>query len=397
MRLYSKGTAVEISGGGSTISKSIVLMADGWEGNTQTVEVSGILADETKQLIQPIPLEASQDQYFQNGITAKQGNGKITFTALRTPSENIELLIAITNFNGEDEDGDGSISLTLNNNSWDVISEVSIAGQGELYWEVGDCKAIEVNGDVGDYLTLSGTKYVYIIDFNHVDGGVEDNNIMWATFMSELKGGVPMLFVDSKYRGGQYKSGEKTFTMNHWGNTNYGGWAGCDLRYDILGATNVQPKDYGKEHTTSNVGYDADKTEFKTPKAKTLLASFPPNLRTVMRYRDHWADSKGNQSKIESNVTKITDAISLLMEFEFFGEATLANPYEQYKQTQFAYWANANSKEMIPDGTESINNPEFCFGSPALNRTTSFCSYNGGEPNDMFAHSSGGIVACFKT
>lgn len=297
---------------------------------------------------------------------------------------------------GPEEPGDEIVSLTLNDNSWDVISRVSIAGQGEFYWEVGDAKAIEVNGNVGDYLTLSGTKYVYIIDFNHVDGGVEDNNIMWGTFMSAQSSGVPTALVDSNY--GTYKSdGTKMFNMNHWGSTNYGGWAGCDLRYDILGATNVQPKDYDKEHTTSNVGYDADGTEFTNPKADTLLATFPSDLRAVMRFRDHWADNKGNKSNEEANVTKINDAISLLMEFELFGARTYANEHEQSKQTQFEYWKSANTKKIMQDGNISTEAQCVWLGSVYCNNTYGFCRSYLGSINCTDAEYSYALVACFKT
>ena len=46
--------------------------------------------------------------------------------------------------------------------------------------------------------------------------------------------------IDSGYNN-YYTNGAKYFNMNHWGNYNYGGWAGCDLRYDVLGSTDVPP------------------------------------------------------------------------------------------------------------------------------------------------------------
>lgn len=293
------------------------------------------------------------------------------------------------------------ISNTLNDNDWATIGEVSVSGKGDLYWDVGDCKAGAFNGKVGDYLTLSGTKYVYIIDFNHTDGGVADNNIMWATFMSAQTGGVPTALVDSKYSPdaswANYTSGEKTFTMNHWGNYNYGGWAGCDLRYDIMGATNKQPSGYGKAKTTSCVGYDADGTEFTNPKANTLLAAFPSDLRSAMRFREHWADSKGNSSNTEANVTKIKDAISLLMEFEFFGQRTYANNYEQNKQTQFTYWKNGNTKKFMKNSSVSTEAQCVWLGSAFCGDAFGFCSSGGGSPSYGNAHYSFALVAAFKT
>ena len=49
---------------------------------------------------------------------------------------------------------------------------------------------------------------------------------------------------DSNYNS-SYTDGRKGFNTNHWGNYNYGGWKGCDARYDILGSTNKQPSGYG--------------------------------------------------------------------------------------------------------------------------------------------------------
>ena len=42
----------------------------------------------------------------------------------------------------------------LNNNEWDVISDVASLSKGANYWAVGDCKEITLDGTVGA-LTLS--------------------------------------------------------------------------------------------------------------------------------------------------------------------------------------------------------------------------------------------------
>jgi hypothetical protein len=286
---------------------------------------------------------------------------------------------------------------TLNDNSWATIGKVSVAGEGDLYWDVGDAKQGTFNGKVGDYLTLSNANLcVYILDFNHADGGVADKNIMWGTFLSDLTDGVPTAMCDSKYSSA-LTDGTKMCNMNHWGNYNYGGWAGCDLRYDILGATNTAPSGYGAAVTTSRVGYDADGTEFTSPKTGTLLAAFPSDLRAVMRFREHYADSKGNSSNVAANVTKIKDAISLVMEFELFGARSYANQYEQNQQTQFTYFKNANSKKFMKHDAVSTEASYVWLGSARCDSANRFCRSYGGSPGYSDANHSFAGVAAFKT
>lgn len=76
---------------------TITLTASGWSNNTQTVTVNGVLADETKQLIQPMPAVASQAAYMSAGIYCSgQAANSLTFTCSETPTEDIALYIVIT-------------------------------------------------------------------------------------------------------------------------------------------------------------------------------------------------------------------------------------------------------------------------------------------------------------
>ena len=45
--------------GGKPMGHGVTLLASAWSGNAQTITVPGVLADETKQLIQPVPAIAS--------------------------------------------------------------------------------------------------------------------------------------------------------------------------------------------------------------------------------------------------------------------------------------------------------------------------------------------------
>jgi len=243
------------------------------------------------------------------------------------------------------------ISITLNDNSWATISEVSKAGTGNLYWDIGDCKEITLNGKIGDYLTLSNvTLCVFILDFNHpIDKNTTDNNIIWGGFKTALNNGIDVALCDSGYNSQYYR--DKYFNINHVGssssphNTNYGGWKGCDFRYDILGGTSTAPSPYNTTKTTSTTGSDATQATIDTPVADTLMAALPSDLRATLRLWNRYVDYKGNSSNADANCSTATvDALSLLAEFEIFGARKYANTYEQDHQKQMAYYSAGNSK-----------------------------------------------------
>lgn len=78
---------------------SVTLTASGWNSSakTQTVTVSGVLADESAQVIQPIPAIASQSAYNAAGILATgQAENSITFTASTVPTADLSVYIVIT-------------------------------------------------------------------------------------------------------------------------------------------------------------------------------------------------------------------------------------------------------------------------------------------------------------
>ncbi len=78
---------------------SVTLTASGWNSSakTQTVTVSGVLADESAQVIQPIPAIASQSAYNAAGILATgQAANSITFTASTVPKADLSVYVVIT-------------------------------------------------------------------------------------------------------------------------------------------------------------------------------------------------------------------------------------------------------------------------------------------------------------
>lgn len=77
----------------------VTLTVAGWDGTakTQTVNVTGVLADETKQLILPMPATASMSAYTEAGIMCTgQAAGKLTFTADTVPTASIDVYVTVT-------------------------------------------------------------------------------------------------------------------------------------------------------------------------------------------------------------------------------------------------------------------------------------------------------------
>lgn len=78
---------------------SVTLTASGWNSSakTQTVTVNGVSADESAQVIQPIPAIASQSAYNAAGILATgQAADSVTFTATTIPKADLSVYIVIT-------------------------------------------------------------------------------------------------------------------------------------------------------------------------------------------------------------------------------------------------------------------------------------------------------------
>lgn len=269
------------------------------------------------------------------------------------------------------------ILATLNDNSWAAIHSVS--GTGASYWAVGDRKAVAVNGTVGTQ-AVNGTYYAYIIGFNH-NSSKEGNGITFGTFKTALSGGTDICLVDGKYDG-YSTNGTKYFNMNHSSNTNSGGWKGCDLRYDVLGSTNT------------NDG-DATATTATNPVANTLMAALPSDLRAVMQPMTIYTDNTGGGSDNASYVTKTTDYLPLLAEYEIFGTRTYANSAEKNYQAQYAYYSAGNSKVKYRHSATG-STAWWWERSPNYNNSNNFCNVNtNGNANNNNARYSNGVAPDF--
>lgn len=231
---------------------------------------------------------------------------------------------------------------TLDGTSWATISKLSENGEAQNYFSVGDTKMIHVEGKVGT-LTLNRDYGVYIIGFDHNEA-LEGRGITFGTFKTASVNGVNIALCDTKYNT-KATSG-KYYNMNHWGEYNYGGWAGSDMRYDILGSTDVAPSGYGSAKTTSVIGYDATENCATNPVANTLMAALPADLRVVMKPMTIFTDNVGGSNNFNnaSCVTASIDYLPLLSEYEVFGAEQYANQTEDLRMEQYAYFADGNSK-----------------------------------------------------
>ena len=321
-------------------------------------------------------------------LQTKTSTGTVVFTVTETGTYTVE-----ATKNGQTTSGSVNVvsgttsysltlsfvSSTLNDTEWDVIKSVSDAGQGANYWSIGDRKAVTVNGIVGTQ-ALNGTYYAYIIGFNH-NSRKEGNGITFGTFKTALSGGTDICLVDGNY-GGQSTNGTKYFNMNHSSNTNSGGWKGCDLRYDVLGSTNT------------NDG-DATATTATNPVENTLMAALPSDLRAVMKPMTIYTANNGGTDNA-SYVTKTTDYLPLLAEYEIFGTHTYANSAEKNYQAQYAYYSAGNSKVKYRH-SETGSAAWWWERSPYYNNSNTFCIvYKNGIVATYDAMMSGGVAPAFR-
>ena len=293
---------------------------------------------------------------------------------------------------------------TLEQASWADIKAIGAAGTGANYWDVGDSKTITLNGTVGTLALNSFSCKVFILDFNYRG----DNGVYFGGFKSTA--GVDIALCDSKY-GSNSTDGTKYFNMNHKGqtsnqssagyyNTNYGGWKGCDLRYDILGSTDRAPSQYNQNKTSSNVGYDATSAAITNPVANTLMAALPADLRAALAAWTVYSDNKGGHSSSSqgtaSDVTASIDYLPLLSEFEVQGKRSYANQYEQNSQAQMSYYANGNSKIKYKHD-DTVSACSWWVRSAYYFNSSSFAYVStDGSANTYIASYSRGLVPAFR-
>ena len=211
------------------------------------------------------------------------------------------------------------------------------SGKAEKLWKVGDSKKIAVNGKVGMQSVGPREYYVYILGFNHEDSvGIDFG-------MFKDADGNDICFIDSKYDSDS-TDGTKRFNMYHSGSVRNASWKNCDLRYDILGSTNIK-------------GENATLTTATNPVTETLMSALPSDLRVVMKPMTIYSWSNGS-------VVESIDYLPLLAPANIFGDnAALKNKQYDYfknggatkkyaynKDNRIVYWGlRTNSDSMAFD------------------------------------------------
>lgn len=286
----------------------------------------------------------------------------------------------------------------LANNTPAQIRYIADNDLGASYWAVGDTYPVPLNGTVGTKTYDNVTVWAYILGFNHNPDREGEHLIHFGGFKTAQTDGVDICLVDSHYNSSS-ENGEKWFNMNHWGNSVRGGWARCDMRYDILGSTNVEPDGYGTSASSGEEGHDPTSSCATSPVAGTLMAAFPSDLRAVMKPATKYTDNTGMENDNASSVTATRDYLPLLAEFEVQGERKYANSAEQNYQTQYAYYANGNSKVKYEQSSPS-SAAYWCCRSPNNEgysyTVTCFCNVNvSGIASYSYAYRSVGVSPVF--
>ena len=256
------------------------------------------------------------------------------------------------------------ISQTLNNNSWQVISEVSSSGKASSYWEVGDTKDIVLNGTVGILQLDNFTISTFIIGFNH-NSELEGENLTHFAIGKISQKMVALC--DSKCGA----SGSDGFCMNT-SNSNSGGWKESHMRNALLGSSSAPD----------------------SPPAHSLMAALPTDLRAVMQPVSKYTNNTGN-SESSSAVTATVDWLWLLAEFELYGSRTYANQYERNSQQQYDYFKAGNPKTF---GKHNATGTVVWAWSrsPYSDYSDRFVIFGtDGTAHSYGAHDSGGLFAAF--
>lgn len=269
---------------------------------------------------------------------------------------------------------DGDIALNvkekLADNTWWTISKVATKGQGENYWAIGDTKEIVINGMVGSTNYDNISAWAFIIGFNHNSDVEGYGKIHFQIGKNAQVGGKNVCFVDSKY--GQYVAPNAGYFSMFATNTNNGGWESSQMRTTVLGS-NYTPT---------------------APSTGTMLAAFPSDLRKVMKSVTKYSDNIGG-ANTATNVTKTTDYLWLLAEYEVYGTRSKANTAEQKNQRQYAYYANGNTKLFYKDS--DVNTAAiYWLRSTSAGSSNAFCSVNNnGAVVDYYAHTAYGVAPAF--
>lgn len=238
----------------------------------------------------------------------------------------------------------------LNSCSWSFIKWASDEGLADLFWSVGDRKAVTLS-DWGSpnatYAVHGGTFYCYILGFNHNAEKEGNNRVHFEFGFDALSGGNHIAFSGADYNM-TYNSTESYFNRMNTTATNAGGWASSLMRTGTLNGSS---------------------RSFRSACPSELLNV----LKTVTKYTDNVGGGNGN---VAANVSATTDTFFLLAESEW-RKTYQSNAYEASHTKQYAYYANGNT--MVHKLTHNGEAGYVLSRSPRKDNATRFLGKGGAE------------------
>lgn len=236
---------------------------------------------------------------------------------------------------------------SLNNCSWEFIRWASDAGVADLFWSIGDRKAVTLSewGATGKYAVSAGTYYCYIIGFDHNSTKEGTKRIHFEFGFNALSGGTHIAFCGSDY-GLAWSNTNPYYIRMNSSKTNNGGWESSLMRTGTLNGTN-----------------------------RSFSTAVPADLRAVLKTVNKYTDNVGGGSgNVKSNVTRTTDTFFILNSMECRGEGTM-NSYEKDYTAQYQYYKNGNDKSRYKSN-DSGTICNFIFRSCHPSNGTNFAAYN---------------------
>ena len=270
--------------------------------------------------------------------------------------------------------------------SWEQLADIARQGTwAENNIEIGDYKALTLNGTVGTVVLNNYTTYATVIGFDHnKDKEIigYPHAITFGLFADAQ--GRQLTLVDQYY--GSHSTMTTSFTMNPGNNstsTNVGGWKKAKIRKNILGSTDVE-------------NGDATAAIITNPGTNTLMAALPAELRAVLKPITKYTDNVGNKSTSASAVTTTIDYLPLMAAFEVFSSNSRANPNEKTHQAQYQYYNDNNSRIKYKYNDVSADASWF-LRSPYIDTNYQFCSvYRIGRQDNDYASVSLGLAPIFN-
>ena len=270
--------------------------------------------------------------------------------------------------------------------TWEQLADIARQGTwAENNIEIGDYKALTLNGTVGTVALNNYTTYATVIGFDHnKDKEIigYPHAITFGLFADAQ--GKQLILIDQYYGG--FSTLTTSFAINPGNNstsTNSGGWKKAKIRKNILGSTDVE-------------NGDATPATITSPGANTLMAALPPELRPVLKPITKYTDNVGNKSTSATAITATTEYLPLMAEFEVFGTRKKANENEQMRQVQYQYYKDENDKKRYRYNDVSVSST-WCLRSPYANNEYYFCavSYNGSNDTN-YSGASLGLAPIFN-